>query len=443
MSNVDEKKQSNFVNAILYSSESISALLFSIVSLALIARHFGPENFARYSLAQSVSTLFIVLATLGLEQFIIRELARNERNEEYVSTMMIGMFMGWLLYVGCVVGYYLAFHNLEHDLVLILSVVLSTLLLKVFFIRSFLQAQNKPKPIAIASLASRVVSIAYLFFGTYLNFSYNSMMLYLPLQALIFAWGMTASQMEFVKFVRFKYFNFTLLRASLKEASPIFISTALYFFYSQTDILLMASLLDAKTVGIYSASIRLIPQAAFIGFILVATFYRQMDQKLLSNKDEFYAYVKTVLTVQIGLGIVLAATVCIASDLIIYLLYGEQYAESAKVLAIACWAWIFVFPAALFTRMLVMLGLARYDLIKMLIVAPIVVCLNYVVITQVGMVGAAYVYVLSFFLVDFLIYFMFKETRPFALLGVRAFVDVFAKPRETMAATLNLFKARH
>lgn len=443
MKTVGEKSSNNFINALLYSTESITALLFSLVSISLIARHFGPDIFARYSVVQAVSTLFIVFATLGLEQFIIKTLARDKHDAEYVTSILMGMFAGWLLYAALVGGYYLIFSDFSRDLFLLVNVVISTLFLRVVFVKSYLQAQNSPKPIAMASLVSRLLSMIYLVAGVYFDFSFDAMMVYLPLQAFTMMLMMSISQPAFFRLIKLRHFNLQRLISSTREASPIFLSTVLYFFYSQSDILIMSNLLDATTVGVYSASIRLIPLAAFIGYAVVSTFYVEMDKKLLADKDVFEIYVRSLLTIQFGMGIVLAVGVFMTSDLIINLLYGAQYAESARVLGIACWAWVFIMPAALYSRLLVMLGYARYELIKMLIIAPLIILLNYLVISSIGMIGSAIVCVFSYFLVDFLVYFLFKDTRYLGMMGLKALTDIFIKPRQSFHMSMSLLKARH
>lgn len=435
-------KASNFVNALLYSAESISALLFSLVSISLIARHFGPEALSRFSVAQSVSTVFIVFATLGLEQFVVRDLHRNASDSEYISSIMIGMFGGWVIYVTLVIFYYILFNDFSRDQLLIASVVVTTLFLKVTFIKSYLQAKNEPKPIAIASLASRLLSIVYLITGEYFDFAFDTMMIYLPIQALTQILLIAIKQPKFIKLVQAKHFNVYRLSVSIREASPLFFSTVLYYFYTQSDILMMSKLLDSRTVGIYSASVRLISQAAFIGYVLVATFYKQMDSKFRQDKEAFKAYVKSLLTILFACGMLMSIGIFLTSEIVINLLYGSLYKESGDVLAITCWAWVFILPATLYSRLLITLGLAKYELIKMLIVAPIVLLLNYVAISGIGMKGCAFVFVFSYVLVDFLIYFIFKETRYLALVGLSALVDIFTKPRQAFRMTVDMLKAR-
>lgn len=436
------KGSSNLTHALLYSTESITGLMFSLVSIALIARHFGPHNLARFSVAQSVSTIFMVFATLGLEQYILREMTRNKDDSEFATSVITGILLGWVAYAALIGIYYYLFKEFTKDIFLIVNIIASTFFLKVVFLKNYLQAQNKPKPIALASLASRVIAIIYLVVGTHFNFSFDAMMIYMPLQALVLTVGMGIAEPAFFRLFEWQHFNSKRLCAVVREASPLLASTFLYFFYSQSDILIMSSLLTPTDVGIYSVAIRLIPQVAFIGHVLVATFYKDMDKKLLTDRTGFDVYVKSLLTIQFGIGIIMAASVCLSSEFIIHLLYGSRYADSSKVLAIACWAWVFILPAALYSRILIMLGYVRYELIKMIIVAPIVVSMNYIAIKTIGIYGSAFVFILSYFLVDFLVYFFFKETRPLGLIGLQALRDLFTKPRQTAYMAMNLLKAK-
>lgn len=436
------KQTRNLLNITLYSSESISAMLFSIVSLALIARHFGPEIYARYSMAQSISTALVVLATLGLEPFIIRELVKNRNDRQYATSAFFGMLGGWLIYLCLMLAYYAITDNLSRDYLIICSIACSTLLLKVIFVRLDLQAQNRPAPIALGSLLSRLVSVCYLFFGAAHHYSFESMMLYLPLQASTQLAVMLLLHKKFLDLIQFESFNTRRLMMSLKEASPVLASTTLYYFYSQSDIVIISHTLSEKSVGIYSAASRLIPLSSFIGFTIVSAFYREMDRKLTDDREQFFTYVRTLLSIQLGIALVMAIFVSACSPYIVHILYGDQYADSAAILSIVCWAWLFLLPAALYSRLLIMLDLARYELAKMMIVAPVILALNYLAITNIGIIGAAVVYVVSYFAVDFAVYFLFPATRRLGLTGTLAATDVIFRPIRTIRTAASLLKSR-
>lgn len=437
------RSRTNLFSTVLYAAESLSALLFSLVSVALIARHFGPEQVARYNVAQSVSTILIVVATLGLDQFIIREMARNPHDREYATSAQTGLLFGWLGYVLLLLGYYALVGDLQRDLVLLLCIVASTLFLRVLFIKLYLQAQHDPQPIAVGAVLSRLAAVVYLLAGAWADLAFDAMMLYLPLQAILMFLVMLAMRPEWLGLMRPQHFQARRLMASLREARPIVIASALYFFYSQSDILMMSHLLDDTVVGVYSVAIRLVPLAAFIGFSLLATFYKEMERRLAEEPDHFDAYVRSVLALHFGAGLALAIGVTLCADAVIHVLYGARFAQSAEVLKIACWAWVFMMPAALFTRLLIMLGFARYELLKMLLVAPLVVGLNYLAITQIGILGAAAMCVLAYLIVDFLVYALFKDTRRLARLGAGALSDIVFHPARTARACLALLRARH
>ncbi|MBA7530506.1 hypothetical protein ES705_22714 [subsurface metagenome] len=60
---------------------AISNVITSILGFFLLiylARYLGEVGFGKYSFALSFTTLFVVFANLGMNNYIIRELARNK-----------------------------------------------------------------------------------------------------------------------------------------------------------------------------------------------------------------------------------------------------------------------------------------------------------------------------------------------------------------------------
>ena len=80
---------------------------------------------------------------------------------------------------------------------------------------------------------------------------------------------------------------------------------------------------------------------------------------------------------------------------------------------------------------------------RSLIVAPLIVALNYWTIPRYGMTGCAVIFVFSYVLVDFLIYFVFKDTRSLAMIGVRALLEIFTNPRRAWTGSVALLRQRH
>jgi len=233
------------------------------------------------------------------------------------------------------------------------------------------------------------------------------------------------------------------MKSMLMEAMPIIFSTAIYFGYSQADVLIISHFMSVTDVGIYAAAMRLVPQAAFLGHITVITFYSVLSDHYHTNQLEFIAYATKILRVQLTLALIMSVSFSLLSPLIIWLLYGDKFAGSAEVLAIAVWAWMFMFPAALFTRLLVLAKLAKYDLIKALIIAPMSLGLNFLLIPEYGYIAAAFVSVVTFMFGDFLVYALFKDTRFIFFIGVSAIKGLIKSPIISLTESIELFKHKH
>lgn len=423
----------------LYSLENISAIVFGLFGAALVARVFGPENMGRLSVVQSVSTIFIFLATLGLDHFVVRDFSIKPDDQLLKGSLIVSQTFGWLLYVAAVLSYFYLNGNLYEEATLILSVVISTFFLRVVYIKLYLQSVNDAKSIALAAVISRVFALAYLSIGSYLNFSYDLMILFLPIQGALQTMFMWAGYKRWTKCHEGRIgFSWLRIKALLSESWPIVLATALYYAYSQADILIVSYFMDNHEVGIYSAAMRLIPQAAFIGHIAAITFYSQLVKIHKMSPENFDLVVIKVVKIQALLGLSIAVVGYGLSNLIIYCLYGDKFVESASILSIGTWAWIFMIPAALFSRLLVLTKISKIELLKALIVAPFSLGLNFFLIPKLGSKAAAYVTVASYAVGDFLIYGLFKESRYLFFSWLHAYKQICLNPYKSFIESYRL-----
>lgn len=438
------KRGSALSKFILYSAENVTAMLFGLVGMALVARVFGPENMGRLSIVQAISAMFMFLATFGFDHFVVRDFTTNKNDGELKGSLIVSQTIGWLLYVASICLYFAVQGSLQTEVLLITSVAVSTYFLRVLFLKLYLQAVNDAAAIATAAIVSRVVALVFLLIGTFYHFSFEMMVLYLPIQALVQALmmvkGYQKAQVESPEKIRVSYKR---IKAMLKESLPIIFSTAIYFGYSQADILLVAHFMDVKDVGIYSAAMRLLPQAAFLGHITVITFYGELSERYHTNKADFLDYATKLVRIQISMAFVMALSFSVLAPFIIWVLYGSKFSDSAAVLAIGVWTWLFMFPAALFTRLLVLAKIAKYDLIKTLVVAPLSLGLNFFLIPQYGYIAGAFVCVFALMVSDFLIYAFFKETRFMFKIGVDAIKGLLFSPIISLRESIALFRHKH
>ncbi len=436
--------QSQLFKFLLYATENVTSILFGLVGAALIARVFGPENVGRLSLVQSVSAIFIFFATFGLDHFIVRDFSQKKNTAELKVTLLFLQSIGWLMYVFAITVYYFFNGKLEEDIFLIFSVVVTTYFLRVLYFKLYLQAVNDAFSIATSAVVSRIIALVFLVYGSYHHFSYDIIVFYMPIQAVIQALMMWIGyRKHIVKNIEKSHVSFIRIRELLKESAPVMLATALFFGYSQADVMIVSYFVSTKEVGIYAAAMRLVPQVVFIGHITVMTFYSEINHLYQTDRDKFLAYATKIVRIQIFLGLLLSVSFCILSSWFISGLYGDKFSQSAPILSIGVWAWLFMLPACLLSRLLILAKLSKYELLKALIVAPLSIVLNLLFIPLFGISAAAWVYVCAFLMGDFLVYFLFKETRFMAAIWVDAVVSLIKSPVSSVKETILLFNSRH
>ena len=87
-----------FINTGWLFFERIIGMALSFFVGVYVARYLGPVNFGLFSYAASFVGLFVVVATLGLDNIIVRELVKDEkRRDELLGTTFVLKIAGSIL----------------------------------------------------------------------------------------------------------------------------------------------------------------------------------------------------------------------------------------------------------------------------------------------------------------------------------------------------------
>ena len=84
-----------FANTSWLLGERILRMAVSLFVGIYVARYLGPENYGLLSYANSFVGIFVALATLGLDDIVVRELVKNpEQREELLGTSFLLKIVG-------------------------------------------------------------------------------------------------------------------------------------------------------------------------------------------------------------------------------------------------------------------------------------------------------------------------------------------------------------
>jgi len=418
-----------------YAVENLTMIAFGLLSVILVARIFGPESLGKLSLVQAITAMLLFTVVLGLDHIIVRDVARDPTNTRYLTTVFLLQAGAWLIHAVLVfiTLWLLGDDGLAQDLVIIfMAVIAGTYFSRATVLKLYFQATNQPKKIGTSALCSRLIGLSYLAWALFNEYDYEYIILFIPVQAFSHFLIMLRAFMKERTEKMAMSFDMTLAKKLMGESLPLLAAAALFPIFMQADILLIAKLLGDHDVGIYSASSRLVTQLVFLGHIITMTFYLALAKRIDSDSDDQIRFTKGVIKILFIFGFTMSLTVSLMSEYIVYILYGDGFEGAGDVLTIVAWKWMFIFPAALYSRLLVLKGLMRFELIKSLVVAVFSLSANYLLIPVFGIMGAAVISVLSYLIADYLIYSLFKPTRSLFRMATSSVTEVFIKPYQSI-----------
>ena len=181
--------------------------------------------------------------------------------------------------------------------------------------------------------------------------------------------------------------------------------------YAQTDRIMIKLMIDDAATGYYSAAVTC---AGMIGFVFTAIIdsFRPMifdDKKI--NQGLYEKNVIRLYNVVIYLSFIQCVVITACSSIVIRILYGSDYMNSVDALRIIVWYTTFSYLGAVRNIWLLAEEKQRFLLWINLIGAISNIILNYFLIICLGINGAALASLITQFITNVVIGFVFKPIR--------------------------------
>ncbi|WKL45999.1 flippase [Flavobacterium pectinovorum] len=412
-------KQDSSKNAIWLFLDKILRLGVGLIVGILVARYLGPGLFGKWNYAIAFVSLISALATLGLDQIVVRHLLdKNEEEHILLGTAfylrLIGSVVGTLI----VVLYFIFF---KKDIQLLLVAVFTSLNLwfQTFDVidlknQSLLQSR---KTVVVKNSVFVVTSIARLVF-VYFKFSLMSFVILALIECLLGALGLIWNYG--ISNLKKWQLNIIYCRVLLKQAWPLILSGIVIMMYMRLDQIMIGEMIGESGVGLYSVSTRFTELWYFIPSIFATSFFPKLVEKFSSNRDNYYSVCLKLLKLLFAISFSIAVFFSFFSEFIISFLYGQEYVMSVFALQISIWTGIFVFWGVAAGNILVIENLNKHNLIKSLQGLVLNIILNLILIPKYGINGAAIATLISQFYASYVYYLFFKKTRHIFILQTKS-----------------------
>ncbi len=363
-----------------------------------LARYLGPEQYGILSYAVAFVSLFGVLATLGMDQIVVRDIVRSaDEADEILGTAFALKFCGAIMAIGAIIAVISVMRPREYLTLSLVGIIAAGTIFQSFDIIDFwFQAHVQSKYVVYARNSAFLI-VAFL--------RVCLIMTQAPLIAFAFA-ALAEIVLGAVGLVIFYQrramrlynwrFSFQRARALLNQTWPLLISGFAIMVFTRIDQVLLGNLIGNTELGIYVVAVRLTELFNFIPAIVASSIYPSLIKAYEASAEVFYDRLKRVVGGFFWSYLLLSVVVVVVSRPLIYILYGVEFSRSADVLSILMYSSIFVSMGTIFFLKFVIEGTIQIGMYGTLMSAVLNIILNLWLIPIYGASGAAIATLLSY-----------------------------------------------
>jgi O-antigen/teichoic acid export membrane protein len=332
---------------------------------------------------------FSAIATLGLDQYIVKELhAFPESRDKILGT---SFWMKVLAGFACIPLIWLAFHiypakGTPYHYVFILSFIGVVQAFTV--IDSYFQSEVKSKYImqvqVLGNLVSAIIKLGLIFYKMPIvwfvyAYSFDFLLLsvgycftYQRTDRSIFSWT----------------YDNRLAKKLLNYSWPLIIAGIMITLFMKIDQIMLQNMKGLKEAGAYATVASLSEAWNFVPIVIVTSLFPAILNARRDDIERYNKRLQNMYDLMVYLSVPVAIIITFAAP-VIYKFYKPEYAYSAPVLSVHIWSGIFVFLGAASGQYLIAENFNKLTFIRTGFGAIVNIGLNLLLIPKMGMMGAA------------------------------------------------------
>lgn len=387
----------------------------------LVARYLGPTNYGKLNYVITFAIIVESITSLGLDNIIIKKVVvLKDRQFEILDTALSLRLLSSLILIPIAI---ILIHLLRNDytISLLAYVILGSVVFRALDVTDFwFQSYIDSKYVVFSKIISfSIYGVTRLFFiyvgSTVINFGI-AFLIEGVLRSVLLGWFyLKKSGTSF-------HFNFDWMLSKLlvKESWPLLFSAITVMIYMKIDIIMLGSISNDNEVGLYTAAVKISEVLYNIPVIITATLFPLIlkykeESDVLFNKRMQMLYDFMSISM-----LIISVLIFLVSDQIISLLFGLEYLQSSKMLAIHIWSSIFITFSLIRGKWLIAKNLEIYTALTQGLGAIANIILNLLFIPKWLGIGASIATLISYFIASTIASCLFKDLREEFMMQIRA-----------------------
>ena len=336
---MSEKKKSFSKNIVYSLINSLTTLLFPVVTYPYVSRVLLPEGVGRYNLAYGVLEYFILIASLGVPLLGTRMVAKYKDDSTLLKEKCSDIFS--INFITTIVSFFafLLFAGLNpkinHNFLLYFVVSLQ-LLSFCFGVEWYYQGIEDFRFIAFKNLFVKIISGVLIFIFVRTS---NDVIIY----AMIMMFSTLGySLINFYKFIKDTHITITFknVKSLIKSILIVFLIYAASKINSNLDVIMLGFMTGDKgeyNVGIYTTATKIINMAvSLVTSMNVVVLPRVVSIIEDGNKQKANMVLKKMFTIIFALCLAMSIGLFFVSKEVVLVFSGEKYIDSINTMKIMC-----------------------------------------------------------------------------------------------------------
>lgn len=397
----------------------IKAILGVVISM-MTARFLGPSNFGIINYASSIVTFVTPIMQVGLTGVLVQEFVSNpEKESEILGTSITLSFFSSFI---CILGVFAFVSNVncdENETIVVCMLYSILLIFQALEMTTYwFQAKLLSKYSSFVSLLAYVGTSAYKIFLLVTQKSIYWFAVSNALDYMLIAVGLFIVYRK-LGGERFS-FSWQTAKRLFSKSRYYIVSNMMITIFAQTDKIMLKLMLNAEATGFYSAAITCAGMSGFVFSAIIDSFRPMIFDDKRKDKKQYEKDMCRLYSIIIYMSLLQSLVISLFSGWIIRILYGVDYLPAADVLCLVVWYTTFSYLGSV--RNIWILAEEKQTYLWKINLSGAVtnVVLNYFLIPDMGMMGAALASLLTQVFTNVFIGFIVKPLRYNNMLMVKA-----------------------
>lgn len=372
------------------TGEHFLAMVISLVTTALVARHLGVAGFGKYCLAIAFPQMLRVFTHLGLGQIVLRDLAQRPDEKERIQGSMAGLYaLTGLATTALIIGLAHLLKGDNPEIIHLVSIAsLSALFAPQEVFKQWFQSQLRSKYAVIVGTTVLILVSCVKIALTFADAGISAFVWANVLSSGLGALGMMGIYWKVYGSPLGWHLDPSYVRSTLVEGWPKLGTALVNTLGRRSDQVMLGVLAGPEAVAIYAVAFRLQQKLVFLPGIVANSLAPGLSRaKRLSDAafmKKLLASYRVMVLVFLAIGIPLA----IASPLLILGIYGEEYRMATPILMLFSGRLLFVCITSVRSWYITNEKLFAYNLGVGILASLTNLLLNFALIPSFGAVGA-------------------------------------------------------